>query len=405
MADGLFGPSPWEVQQQQYAAQDAAAQRFAEMNATQRGVAGMHQAGGMLAGLLAEKFGGVNVPMQQAQRAEQIMGAEGTDLNSSRGLFAKADQFRKAGDLRTAAALTMRAQKLKRQEQSAALAQQKQDFQENDLMEFKRLQLTQAAELKQAQLAQAAEAARMRSEDTRLGIEARRDAAHEANQLRLQIAQLAAATKAEKSSDGMTPAQRGKLAKESRDALANTLNIDNETAETIAQIKLVQQHEGGAAATGPIAGRIGNWRESTVDYENQLEGAKGKLTKIAKDLMSESGKIGSMQVQEWQILLNTIAAINPKMGQKNINIALDNVVADLERKRDVHYAKLQQKYGSEEAPIEKPTLKVPQKSSQYVKGGATATGELAAADKFVVGKQYKDAKGNVATYLGNGKWK
>jgi hypothetical protein len=40
-----------------------------------------------------------------------------------------------------------------------------------------------------------------------------------------------------------------------------------------------------------------------------------------------------------------------------------------------------------------------------VKFGKPVTPPTPNSDKFVAGKQYKDAKGNVATYLGNGQWK
>jgi len=42
------------------------------------------------------------------------------------------------------------------------------------------------------------------------------------------------------------------------------------------------------------------------------------------------------------------------------------------------------------------------KNVTEIKGKGTPPGR--AQDKFVVGKQYKDAKGNTATYRGNGQW-
>ena len=410
---GLFGPSPYEIEQARSQALRDDAAGFAKMNATQRGVMGIYQGGAGLAGIGAGMMGMVDPAVANAQRTEQIMGQGNVDLSSSAGLLAKAEEFRKAGDLRTATALALKGNELKKQEAAAALAQQKQDEQEK----FRRDQMAESADQKMAQLKAKEEEAKLRSQDARYSADQRRDAATEANAVRLQLGQLMAEMKrlgieAKKASSegGMTPAQRGKLEVERRNAMAGTLGIDNELGEVVSQIKLVQQHEGRNAATGPIAGMLPNVRPSTIDYENQVKGAKGKLTKIAKDLMSESGKIGSMQVQEWEILLNTIAAIHPKMKADDINTAFDNIVADLERKRAVHYAKLQEKYGTAEAQITAPALKIPEKKSRYVSGGLTqtatpATAPGAATDRFVVGKQYKDAKGNVATYLGNGNWK
>ena len=413
----LFGPSPYEIEQARNKQMNTSAENFAQMNATQRGVMGIYQGGAGLARMGAGMMGMVDPAVENARITEQIMGQGNVDLSSSAGLLAKAEEFRKAGDLRTATALALKGNELKKQEAASALAIRKQDFQEDEAFKLKRDQLSQQAELKKAQLEQLMEAAKLRSQDARYSADQRRDAATEANAVRLQLGQLMAEirrlgieAKEAATKGGMTPAQLGKLDLERRHALAGTLGVDNELGEVVSQIKLVQQHEGREAATGPIAGRLPNTRAKTIDYENQVRGAKGKLTKVAKDLMSESGKIGSMQVQEWQILLDTIAAIDPKMSAEDANIAFDNIVADLERKRAVHYAKLQEKYGTAEAQITAPALKIPEKKSRYVSGGLTqtatpATAPGAATDRFVVGKQYKDAKGNVATYLGNGNWK
>ena len=125
MADGLFGPSPWEIQQTQQQAMVQNAAAYAQQSPLERAAAGMYQAGGMLGGMGAEALGGKNVAVEQAKRQEQIMGSGDEDLGTSAGMAAKADQFRKAGDLRTATALTLKANEMKRQEAAAALAAQK----------------------------------------------------------------------------------------------------------------------------------------------------------------------------------------------------------------------------------------------------------------------------------------
>jgi len=124
---GLFGPSPWEIQQAQGRQQYSDAADFARMNATQRGVMGMYQAGGMLGGMGAEALGMKNVAVENARRTEQIMGEGDTDWGTSAGLFAKAKQFMDAGDRTTATKLLVKANEFKRQEAAAALAARKQD--------------------------------------------------------------------------------------------------------------------------------------------------------------------------------------------------------------------------------------------------------------------------------------
>lgn len=141
---GLFGPSPWEIQQAQGRQQYSDAADFARMNATQRGVMGMYQAGGMLGGMGAEALGMKNVAVENARRTEQIMGEGDTDLGTSAGLFAKAKQFMDAGDRTTATKLLFKANEFKRQEAAAALAQQKQDTLDAAQLSTSKLQAAQA---------------------------------------------------------------------------------------------------------------------------------------------------------------------------------------------------------------------------------------------------------------------
>lgn len=172
MAEGLFGPSPWEIQQAQQQAMGQNAAAYTQQSPLERAAAGMYQAGGMLGGMAAGALGGKNVAVENAKRTEQIMGSGDEDLGTSAGMAAKAEQFRKVGDLRTAAALTLKANEMRKQETAATLAQQKQDEQES----FRRDQLVQQAELKKAELEQRASRDREAAENTRLSIE-QRDAA------------------------------------------------------------------------------------------------------------------------------------------------------------------------------------------------------------------------------------
>ena len=144
MAEGLFGPSPWEIQQAQQQAMVQNAAAYAQQSPLERAAAGMYQAGGMLGGMAAGALGGKNVAVEQAKRQEQIMGSGDEDLGTSAGMAAKADQFRKAGDLRTATALTLKANEMKRQEAAAALAARKQETLDEAQLSTARLQKAQA---------------------------------------------------------------------------------------------------------------------------------------------------------------------------------------------------------------------------------------------------------------------
>lgn len=363
---GLFGPSPWEVQQAQQQALGQSAAAYAQMSPIERAAAGMYQAGGMLTGVAADALGGVNVPKQQAQRTEQIMGAEGTDLTSSQGLFAKADEFRKAGDLRTAAALTMKAQEMKRQEQAAALAARKQDFQENDAMEFKRLQLTQAAELKQAQLAQAAEAARMRSEDTRLGIEARREAAREANQMKLMLAQMTAEIAKMKAGLGgvekpMTAAQKFKEQQASTKSMQGVRQLDDTVANTQALIDQIEKHPGLGGATGMRGAIFSMPGGEAKDAENLIKEFKAQTAMAGLNLVRQGGGIGAMTEKEWPLVEQMVAAIDPLAGKDAMLAQMRKVLAKIEQIRENARMSHTETFGGETAPA------APTKPGQRIK--------------------------------------
>jgi hypothetical protein len=60
--------------------------------------------------------------------------------------------------------------------------------------------------------------------------------------------------------------------------------------------------------------------------------------------------------------------------------------------------------------IEDPTVDVATKKAAFdglytkLYSDSASPAPAQGADKYIVGKQYKDAQGNMATYLGNGKW-
>ena len=187
MADGLFGAAPWEVEQQQQQAQHSRAMEMSKMDANQWANYGLMSGTAGLARMLGAK----NPAVEQAKRREQIMGSGEDDLGTSAGMAAKAEQFRKVGDLRTATALTMKANEMRKQETAATLAQQKQDEQES----FRRDQLVQQAELKKAELEQRAARDREAADNMRLSIEQRDAASRRADATDRMIANLTAEMK------------------------------------------------------------------------------------------------------------------------------------------------------------------------------------------------------------------
>jgi hypothetical protein len=187
--EGMFGASPFEIQQRQRQNINQEAMQYANQDPFQRANAGMYRAGAGLGDAAAGMMGMVNPQVQEAQKREAIMSTI-KDANPET-LMKAAALAQKAGDTKAAFTLMQMAKKreaeiaqMQREEEKAALATRKQDFQENEMLEVKK-----------QQLALQAEAAKQRSEDNRLSIEQRREAAKESNQLRLEIARMVQASR------------------------------------------------------------------------------------------------------------------------------------------------------------------------------------------------------------------
>ena len=85
---GLFGPTPWEIQQAQQQALQTQAANYAQQTPFQRAAQGMFTAGEQLGGMGAQALGGVNVAQQQAAQNQQAL--QGADLQTPDGLRALA---------------------------------------------------------------------------------------------------------------------------------------------------------------------------------------------------------------------------------------------------------------------------------------------------------------------------
>lgn len=119
MADdqGLFGPTPWQIQQAQQQSLQGAANNFANMNAAQRGVAGMFNAGGQLGQAAAPMLGMVNPAQQMAQQTQDA--TQGIDVSTPEGLMQAAAKLQTVNPNLAAALAT------KAREAAASLAKTK----------------------------------------------------------------------------------------------------------------------------------------------------------------------------------------------------------------------------------------------------------------------------------------
>lgn len=120
IVQGLFGPQPWELQQQQQQALQQQAMQYAQMAPLQRATAGMYQAGGQIGAIGAEAAGWETPQMRQAKQQQAIMAEGGMNLTPE-GLRAKAKRFLDMGDQRTAFMLMQYAQQQEAEQQEMAL--------------------------------------------------------------------------------------------------------------------------------------------------------------------------------------------------------------------------------------------------------------------------------------------
>jgi len=127
IVESLFGPSMFDIQQQQNQQLNKSALQYAQMDPLQRAAGTMFQAGGMLAGPAAGAMGMQNPQIMQAQIKDAMM-AKGGDLSTAEGLKAKAAQFAAMGDQKTAMQLILMARKMEAEETDLALKKAHADY-------------------------------------------------------------------------------------------------------------------------------------------------------------------------------------------------------------------------------------------------------------------------------------
>lgn len=326
IVQGLFGPAPWEVQQQQQAQQQSQAERFAQMDATQRGVMGMNRAGQQMGGLLAEGMGMVNPAVQAAQQREAAM--QGIDWANPESIMQRANQVT---DPRVKMQLTQLAQqmmaekqKLTLDAQKGALAERRQSFMENESLEMKKQQLAQAFEI-----------AKMRSEDTRLGMQQRAEAAKEANQIKLMMAQMmqearmaaidqrrdAAANKGSVAAEKVVSAKAG---------LSSTLDDLQAAYDALNQDKgLPSTQRGGlsnigsytaSSGIGQAAGRMFGTKE-----QSQRDLINSSRMLLLNDIKNATG-MSAQQMNSNVELQNWLKALgDPTVGYETATTIIDNI--------------------------------------------------------------------------------
>ena len=373
---GLFGPSPYEIEQARSQALRDDAAGFAKMNATQRGVMGIYQGGAGLAGIGAGMMGMVDPAVANAQRTEQIMGQGNADLSSSAGLLAKAEEFRKAGDLRTATALALKGNELKKQEAAAALAARKEDLAER---RFQEAELVKIADKKQEIADKLAnELTIAREKLAQQEREGKRDDATRQMVAKMENAWRMAAVEARKAAaeaKSSGPAAKPKglsreagLAWELENGMIDQATYDAAMSATPAGKLRQQQQESLASAESgfnaieqnilkvydpatkslrPAAqalfGKFAQYRpealssQETVNAKLALESLTDQvmMANLADAKKRVGQSFGSMQVQEWDKFTNQLTSLKRGLSEEAAAKAMRDVLNFVETKRSV----------------------------------------------------------------------
>ncbi len=123
----------------------------------------------------------------------------------------------------------------------------------------------------------------------------------------------------------MTPLQetkyRTQIAKDNQAANSVIQNMD----DVIDSITAVKTSKGLDRATGLYAYSPSVPGSDAAEAEVRLQNLEGKITNLGKAAASASGAMGPMAVQEWKIVRDMVAAIDPKKGKKPLLEQLDLV--------------------------------------------------------------------------------
>jgi hypothetical protein len=95
--------------------------------------------------------------------------------------------------------------------------------------------------------------------------------------------------------------------------------------EVSKSIKSVRDAPGLSRATG-VMSYIPSYPDSPAAIaDTRLKNLEGKMTMLGKAAAAASGSIGPMAVQEWKIVRDMVAAIDPSKGEKALTEQLDSV--------------------------------------------------------------------------------
>lgn len=360
---GLFGPSPYEVEQQRRTQMGTDATNFANMNATQRGVMGMYKGAGMLAGAGAEAMGMVDPAVANAQAMRQA--AQGVDTGTPEGLMEFAQKIQTFAPEKAAQAVAM-ARKMKADAAAAALAQNKDDRAQQKLEEVDKQRMENDYNIKLATLEATKQRDREMAESRAATTEQREAASKRADatdryiagltaemrRLGLEAKTSAAAAKSATGEKPLTADQRMKWERKKGEDIGTLQAVETELDNMVTQATALKKHPGLPGATGMSGYLYSKPGGDSATAEALLDEFKASTSAAGLEKVRMGGGIGAMTVQEWPLVERMIANIDPKkLGLKGTQDAIDKVINKMKAMSSVAKKRYQAIHG-ESAPGE-----------------------------------------------------
>ena len=138
----------------------------------------------------------------------------------------------------------------------------------------------------------------------------------------------------------MTAAQEAKYREEvAKDYQAANTNLANMN-EVLTSIEEVRKAPGLDGATGVSSYFPSMPGGKAAEAEVRLKNLEGKITQLGKAAAAQGGAVGPMAVQEWKIVRDMIAAVEPAKGKQamldQIDLIEQTVIGAAERIKDVY---------------------------------------------------------------------
>ena len=334
--DSLFGPTPYDVSQARNTQDMSYAEKVARMGGFEQAKFGIGQGAAGLTRAGAGMMGMVDPLQQEAAMREQVMGMGG-DLTTSAGLKAKAQQFKDAGDTRTALKLVIAAKEAEAKEQAMmveaqkqALSERKQNFNENEAFELKKREAE--ARIQQNQ---------QRIDDARTSAADRAALLRENNQIKLMLGQAMIAAKQGSNGLGKPPVGYRYTADGNlepipggpKDMTSKNKAI-SETAEMKAKLVTQKVDEAlketgffSTGLTGEVLGLIPG--TGAYDLDATLDTIKANLgfneLQAMRQASPTGGALGQVAVRELEMLQATIASLKKGQSQDKLRNGLAQV--------------------------------------------------------------------------------